>query len=139
MENQPTPSQEQAQSETTPEQGLERWEYKVVHINVNTTTSTQKPATPEAASQKLQGSLSPEFIEREFPKMYQNKPSAPKHPAEQLQNFLNLLGNDGWEFVETTQVGRLLMFFFKRRRVIAPSSTPHQQESDQKDSQSQRR
>ena len=138
MENQHPTSHHKGQSETTPARELERWEYKVVHININT-TPTQKPATPEAASEKLQGSLSPEYIEREFPKIYQNKPSTPKHPAEQLQNFLNLLGNEGWEFVETTQVGRLLMFFFKRRRLVEAASTTDQEKTGKKDIPSQQR
>ena len=62
--------------------------------------------------------MSPEFIAKEFPKVYskeaQKQPPKPKHPAEQLQHFLNQLGAERWELVETTQVGPLLMFFFKR-------------------------
>lgn len=37
-----------------------------------------------------------------------------KHPAAQLELFLNSLGKERWELVETSQVGELLMFFFKR-------------------------
>jgi hypothetical protein len=65
------------------------------------------------ASERLRGLLSPEFIAREFPEQYKAAP-LPRHPAEQLQYFLNLLGKEGWELVETGQVGPLLMFFFKR-------------------------
>lgn len=111
---------------STPSQ---RWEYRVVHININNDEPPQPP-TPEAASKKLQGSLSPEFIKREFPQMYQKQSPQQKHPAAQLQHFLNLLGNEGWELVETNQVGGLLMFFFKRQVVVRPDSSTDQPPSD---------
>ena len=103
----------------------QRWEYRVVHININNDAPPQPP-TPEAASKKLQGSLSPEFIKREFPQMYQKQSPQQKHPAAQLQHFLNLLGNEGWELVETSQVGGLLMFFFKRQLVVQPDASTDQ-------------
>ena len=94
---------------------LNRWEYKVIHINTNVqNTGKIQASTPERDSQKLQGSLSPEFIKKEFPKMYPQNTAKPKHPAQQLETFLNTLGKDRWELVETSQVGELLMFFFKR-------------------------
>ncbi len=92
------------------------WEYRVIHINVDNRIPPQPP-DPQVASQKMGGALSPEFITREFPQVYgpeQKAQAAPKHPAEQLQHFLNLLGKEGWEMTTTTQVGQLLMFFFKR-------------------------
>ena len=98
-------------SPTAPE-----WEYRVIHINVDSSTPP-KPPDPQVASEKLGGTLSPEFISREFPQQYgpeQRSKAAPKHPAEQLQHFLNLLGKEGWEMTTTAQVGQLLMFFFKR-------------------------
>ena len=122
MESQNNPStmpQEQPSSE------VQKWEYRVVHININNDAPPQ-PSTPEAASKKLQGSLSPEFIKREFPQMYQQQSPQQKHPAAQLQHFLNLLGNEGWELVETSQVGGLLMFFFKRLLIKKPESTTDQ-------------
>jgi hypothetical protein len=76
------------------------------------------------ASERLGGVLSPEFIAREFPEQYKAAP-IPRHPAEQLQYFLNLLGKQGWELVETGQVGPLLMFFFKRM-VRESAQTPGQ-------------
>ena len=116
------------------ENSLARWEYKVIHININKTITSQKEVSPEAASKKLQGSLSPKFIEQEFPQLYKQKPST-KHPAEQLQNFMNSLGTEGWELVETADVGEMLMFFFKRE-IIEEHKTniDEQQKKDIQDS-----
>ncbi|PHX88224.1 MAG: hypothetical protein CK536_01880 [Synechococcus sp. Baikal-G1] len=91
---------------------MAQWEYRVIHINLENGQPPQAP-DPQVASERLGGLLSPEFIAREFPEQYKAAP-LPRHPAEQLQFFLNLLGKDGWELVETGQVGPLLMFFFKR-------------------------
>ncbi|QNI45001.1 hypothetical protein SynRCC2555_01217 [Synechococcus sp. WH 8101] len=38
----------------------------------------------------------------------------------QLQNFLNDLGLQGWELIEISPVGSLLMFFLKRKRLSSP-------------------
>jgi hypothetical protein len=91
---------------------MPEWEYRVIHINLESGHPPQAP-DPQVASERLGGVLSPEFIAREFPELYKAAP-IPRHPAEQLQYFLNLLGKQGWELVETGQVGPLLMFFFKR-------------------------
>jgi hypothetical protein len=91
---------------------MAQWEYRVIHINLDSGQPPQAP-DPQMASERLRGVLSPEFIAREFPEQYKAAP-LPRHPAEQLQYFLNLLGKDGWELVEKGQVGPLLMFFFKR-------------------------
>jgi hypothetical protein len=108
------------------------WEYRVVHINVDSTpasgsskgeasagTKPNAPTSPQKACEHLHGAgaLSPSFIAREFPEHYSaSSGSKPKgtHPAEQLQEFLNQRGRDGWEMTTTAQVGPLLMFFFKR-------------------------
>ena len=106
------PEKEQhKESQSENDMSTKYWEYKVIHIK---NVASSQPSTPESDSIKLQGVLSPEFIKREFPKMYQHKKQRPKHPAEQLELFLNSLGNERWELVETSQVGELLMFFFKR-------------------------
>ena len=95
---------------------MTQWEYRVIHINVE---SKHPPQPPDAqvASEHLGGALSPEFIAREFPELYGSGQAerAFKHPAEQLQYYLNLLGKEGWEMTDSCQVGRLLMFFFKRQ------------------------
>ena len=110
---------------------LPQWEYRVVHINVDSGTPPQPP-NPKAASEHLHGTLSPNFLAREFPEHYGQESEAARrnrHPAEQLQVFLNLLGKEGWELTTTSQVGPLLMFFFKRPmrpapKLIAPAAPP---------------
>lgn len=89
-----------------------KWEYRVIHINVESKEPKQ-PQDPQEASEKLHGVLSPEFISREFPDQYAKNPP-PQHPAHQLQHYLNLLGKEGWDMVEAPRIGDLLMFIFKR-------------------------
>ena len=124
-------------TESVPEQNIQKssnerehiflvrqWEYKVIHINMNSVKQEDLPkqANPEVASKKLQGSLSPGFIRKEFPWMYKNpgQPQQPRHPAEQLQDFLNAMGREAWELVEISEVGPLQMFFFKRPKPPKP-------------------
>ena len=127
MSQQPPPPEQPAkEKEPATSEALRKWEYKVIHININTTINSSKPATPETDSQKLQGVLSPEYIKREFPQMYQANTNPKKHPAAQLEQFLNQLGNEGWELIETNNVGGLLMFFFKRLTVPKPASKSDQ-------------
>lgn len=87
----------------------------MIHINVDN-NAPPGPPDPKSDSARLGGALSPEFLQNQFPQQYdpaKAKASA-RHPAEQLQFFLNALGKEGWEMVEAAQVGPLLMFFFKR-------------------------
>ena len=105
---------------------MPQWEYRVIHINVENKNPPQPPDA-QVASERLGGTLSPEFITREFPQQYggsHEAQSGGKHPAEQLQYFLNLLGKEGWEMTETAQVGPLLMFFFKRPLRPLPQRLP---------------
>jgi hypothetical protein len=122
------------------------WEYRVVHINVDSKpasglskgessagTKPNTPASPQQASEHLHGALSPSFIAREFPEHYSSSGgSKPKgtHPAEQLQQFLNQLGRDGWEMTTTAQVGPLLMFFFKRPVRVLPKLIASSEQDD---------
>ena len=92
-----------------------KWEYHVVHLNVEDSLSKDEEASnPEAASEKLKGSLSPDFLKDQFPEQYQeNKDS--EHPAIQLSNFLNKKGLERWELSETIKVGKLLLLIMKRQ------------------------
>ena len=94
--------------------GHERWEYCVIHVNEE--TSQQPSAT--AASEKLGGSMSADFIERQFPDQYKRKASP--HPAEQLGRFLNKMGGKGWMLTNITSLGSLQMYIFRRPRLDDP-------------------
>jgi len=89
----------------------ELWEYCVIHVNEDT---SQQPSA-EVASQKLGGSMSPDFIERQFPNQYKRKPSP--SPAEQLGRFLNKMGGKGWMLTNVTNLGPLKMYIFRRRKL----------------------
>ena len=111
------------------------WEYRVIHINMNSVKQENLPkqANPEVASKKLQGSLSPDFIRKEFPGMYKNpgQPQQPRHPAEQLQDFLNAMGREAWELFEISEVGPLQMFFFKRPKPPKPPVNSEENKQNQ--------
>ncbi|TGG77768.1 MAG: hypothetical protein ERJ67_02075 [Aphanocapsa feldmannii 277cV] len=97
----------------------QQWEYAVYHVNFSKDQHTSPSASE--ASEKLGGTLSPEFIRKEFPEQYQKAP--PTHPAEQLRVFLNTVGSKGWELTSTTHIGPLLMFIFRRPKP-QPSAQP---------------
>jgi hypothetical protein len=95
------------------------WEYRVVHIDIESGTPPEPP-TPASDSSRLGGALSADFLRREFPSKYQvGGARLPRHPAAQLEFYLNALGKKNWELVEVAQVGPLLMFFFKRPLLAA--------------------
>jgi len=115
---------------------MDRWEYQVIHINV-------EPPKPAAAADEPGGQASgaPEaggvkpvfsetFLKKEFPQFYEKPSEAnggqPQHPAQQLQSFLNGHGNNGWELVGVFPVGSLTMMFFRRPKPAgpAPVATP---------------
>tara|TARA_B100000902_G_C26980971_1_gene750233 strand:- start:433 stop:720 length:288 start_codon:yes stop_codon:yes gene_type:complete len=92
-----------------------KWEYYVVHLNVDESSSQSEEASnPKAASEKLKGSLSPDFLKDQFPEQYQENQD-PEHPAVQLSNFLNKKGQERWELSETIKIGKLLFLIMKRQ------------------------
>ena len=92
-----------------------KWEYQVIHLNVDDSSSKNDEATnPEAASEKLKGSLSPDFLKDQFPEQYQENEGS-EHPAVQLSKFLNKKGMDKWELFETIKIGKLLFLIMKRQ------------------------
>ena len=71
------------------------------------------PPSPEEASKKLKGTLSPSFIQDQFAEEY--KEVRQGEPMEvQLQINLDRLGSQGWELINISTIGPKLLFFFKR-------------------------
>ena len=92
-----------------------KWEYQVIHINVEDTSSkSEKVSNPDAASEKLKGSLSPDFLKDQFPEQYQENEDS-EHPAIQLSKFLNKKGQERWELSETIKIGKMLFLIMKRQ------------------------
>ena len=92
-----------------------KWEYRIIHLNINQDEKTVK--NPEEASSKLKGSLSPEFLSKEFPKQYgESSENQTKHPATQLEEIINVFGEEYWELFEISNIGRYQMLFFKRKK-----------------------
>ena len=92
-----------------------KWEYHVVHLNVDETSSkNEEQSNPEAASEKLKGSLSPDFLKDQFPEQYQENVGS-EHPAMQLSKFLNKKGQERWELSETIKIGKMLFLIMKRQ------------------------
>jgi hypothetical protein len=92
-----------------------KWEYQVIHLNVDDSSSKSDEASnPEAASEKLKGSLSPDFLKDQFPEQYQENEGS-EHPAVQLSKFLNKKGMDKWELFETIKIGKMLFLIMKRQ------------------------
>ena len=91
-----------------------KWEYYVVHLNVDDSTSkNEETSNPKAASEKLKGSLSPDFLKDQFPEQYQQNEGS-EHPAIQLSKFLNKKGLEKWELSETIKIGKMLFLIMKR-------------------------
>ena len=92
-----------------------QWEYHVVHLNFDdSSTKHEEASNPEAASEKLKGSLSPDFLKDQFPEQYQENVGS-EHPAMQLSKFLNKKGQERWELSETIKIGKMLFLIMKRQ------------------------
>ncbi|WP_288225562.1 hypothetical protein [uncultured Prochlorococcus sp.] len=105
-------SENKNQNSSNPDRDI--WEYKILNLNID--TQQNNVSDPEKDSQKLKGSLSAEFIKTQFPEKYTKKKEL--HPADQLQNILNILGSEGWELKCIENVGRFLFFFFIRKKSL---------------------
>ena len=100
----------------------DKWEYFVVHINFEANNNGEiEVSNPKSASDKLYGSLSPEYLKKEFPNQFKNK-SPQLHPSKQLEVFLNKWGNERWKLTSTERVGGLLMFIFIREKLLPQNS-----------------
>ena len=92
-----------------------KWEYQVIHLNVDDSSSKSEEASnPEAASEKLKGSLSANFLKDQFPEQYQENEGS-EHPAIQLSKFLNKKGLEGWELSEKIKIGNMFFLIMKRQ------------------------
>ena len=92
-----------------------KWEYQVIHLNVdNSSSKSEESSNPKAASEKLKGSLSPDFLKDQFPEQYQENEGS-EHPAVQLSKFLNKKGIDRWELSETIKIGKMVFLIMKRQ------------------------
>ena len=66
------------------QQNDQKWKYFVLNINIE---ATPTPPSPEEASKKLKGKLSPSFIQDQFPNEYkQINKSEPKVPKSSKKN-----------------------------------------------------
>ncbi|MEB3272073.1 MAG: hypothetical protein VKJ44_10600 [Synechococcus sp.] len=113
---------------------MERWEYHVIHLNVEGPSgSAQAPASAAARPEppavpppaKPEQVFSKEYLEKEFPGFYGSggQPNAQEHhPAQQLRGFLNSQGREGWQLLGFFPVGQLLMMIFRRPLVPASAS-----------------
>lgn len=108
---------------------MERWEYHVIHLNVEA-SAPAPPAAPPSGVEPAAGTppirgeavFSKEYLEKEFPGFYgASPPGAParEHPANQLRGFLNLQGRDGWQLLGFYPVGQLQMMIFRRPLLAA--------------------
>ena len=102
----------EVENQNSPDIQRDIWEYKILNLNIDNKKNSSPD--PEKDSQKLKGSLSANFIKEQFPEQYTKKKEL--HPADQLQNILNILGSEGWELKCIETVGRFLFFFFMRKK-----------------------
>ena len=92
---------------------IQKWDYFVIHINFEEKGQVKEKA--QEASNKLKGSLSKEFLEKEFPEQFK-KVDPGLHPSKQLQIILNRIGEEGWKLITTERIGNLLMFIFMKKK-----------------------
>lgn len=88
----------------------EKWEYKVVQL------ISQTPPDAAGASKKLGGALSPESLRNQFPEHYGNADG-----RKQINDFLNRLGEEGWELVQVQIILELPLMLLKRKARSAHS------------------
>ena len=96
----------------------EKWEYLVIHVNFEPgKNSDNNSGNLELATEKLQGSLSSEYLQKEFPQQFKKKQPT-LHPSKQLEVFLKKCGDKGWELKTTERIGNLLMFIFMKPKIL---------------------
>lgn len=103
---------------------MQQWEYQVIHLNVDSSAPAKDGVSGPAESPTSTPPFTKTYLEQEFPSHYgpQQPPGAaavppaqqPKHPAMQLQGFINSHGRQGWELLGIFPLGSLLMMIFRR-------------------------
>lgn len=94
-----------------------QWEYKVVQM------VAQPPPSADNASKKLGGALSAEALKQQFPEYYSQG-----NGRQQICDFLNRLGDEGWELVQIQQVADMPLMVLKRpRRQPEPAAVAKQE------------
>ena len=94
------------------------WDYLVIHVNFEPgKNSDNNSGNLELATEKLQGSLSSEYLQKEFPQQFKKKQPT-LHPSKQLELFLKKCGDQGWELKTTERIGNLLMFIFMKPKIL---------------------
>lgn len=94
---------------------IQKWDYFVININFEEQTNSSAEKV-QKASEKLGGSLSKEYLEKEFPDQFKTiKPGL--HPSKQLEIILKRIGDEGWKLQATERIGSLLMFIFMRKKI----------------------
>lgn len=104
---------------------MQRWEYHVIRINIEApkppTAAADAPQNPAGnSSQRPTPVFSQEYLKQEFPGFYgpgpgtSPKPSTPDDPGQQLAQFLNGQGQQGWELVGFQHAGPHTFIIFKR-------------------------
>lgn len=91
------------------EANSEMWDYRVVGININLTA----PPNSTQAAEKMGGSFSKEFLEKEFPQEYIKSRST--NMALQCQQVIQLYGKKGWEHYQQGQLGNTAMLYFRKK------------------------
>ena len=94
---------------------MKKWDYFVIHINFEENKNTEIQNSKKAR-EKLGGSLSKEFLEKEFPEQFKSL-NPGLHPSKQLQIILNKIGDQGWKLETTERIGNLLMFIFMKEKI----------------------
>ena len=92
-----------------PNKSIERWDYRVVGINIG----VSNPSDSKQAAEKLENKLSAQFLEKEFPEEYQKKQST--NLALQCQQIIQIYGKYGWEHYQQGQLANTAMLYFKRK------------------------
>ncbi|KZR79897.1 hypothetical protein PMIT1342_01842 [Prochlorococcus marinus str. MIT 1342] len=95
-----------------------RWEYKVVQM------VAEAPANAKDASDRLGGALSAEALKAQFPEYF-----AENNGRQQIQDFLNRMGQEGWEMMQIQQVGGLPLMLFKRPFAMHPQANGTKKEA----------